>query len=499
MILDANTDAVADLSHKRFDVCIAGAGVAGIVLATELAAKGLNVVLLEGGGDTYSEASQDLYKGKITGRDYHDLDQTRLRFLGGSSNHWAGWCRPLDANDFTRTGYGSDRAWPIRKDELDPWSAPAAQILELPSLPAANKPFQKAGSSLEEIEFSFSPPVRFGKKYWAQLQTSKSVLLVLNANLVDINLSENALHTRSFVFYSFDKPNQPATIHADSFVLALGGLENARALLNCNKIMKAGIGNAHDQVGRYFSDHPHFNVGVYFSFDKNQFGVKPRYFSASEAFIREKQISPCSLRLETLNNRYWNSTATMLTMREYQLLCTSKQLLSKAARLLTKEINEDSCGWGLLRAVWGQRPNPSSRVVLGHETDRFGWRRLELDWRLTQQDWNTPRETALEFAVAMIENKLGRVRIVPWLLEGKEPPQGEEMAGNHHMGTTRMAENSSMGVVDRDCKVFGLSNLFIAGSSVFTSPGYANPTFTIVQLALRMAEHLFTLLKSTGR
>lgn len=132
MIIDLNKVDSDPFKEKRFDVCICGAGVAGITLARKLSQR-LNVVLLEAGGYEYSEASQDVYKGKSIGQDYFDLASTRLRYFGGTSNHWGGWCRPLDSCDFKPRPYVKFSGWPIERSDLDPFLEEAKSILDIPT------------------------------------------------------------------------------------------------------------------------------------------------------------------------------------------------------------------------------------------------------------------------------------------------------------------------------------------------------------------------------
>jgi choline dehydrogenase-like flavoprotein len=138
-----------------------------------------------------------------------------------------------------------------------------------------------------------------------------------------------------------------------------------------------------------------------------------------------------------------------------------------------------------------QSPNPNSRVLLSDERDRLGLRKILLHWELT--DLEMQSITSLVRAVGSEIGRLGagRLRIASSLLnESFDWAEGDVQGGYHHMGTTRMSHSPTQGVVDADCKLFGVENLYIAGSSVFPTSGCANPTFTIVALALRMAAHL---------
>ena len=159
-------------------------------------------------------------------------------------------------------------------------------------------------------------------------------------------------------------------------------------------------------------------------------------------------------------------------------------------------------GAGHVDASWEQSPNYDSRVKLSSEVDKFALRKVSLDWRLSEGDRRTAREFALEMGRFLARTNYGRLKAADWLMEDDahwpKLSDGAELAGFHHIGTTRMASNSSRGVVDRECRVFGIRNLYIAGSSVFTTAGHSNPTLTIVQLALRLAKHLAQLNKKSA-
>jgi len=146
-----------------------------------------------------------------------------------------------------------------------------------------------------------------------------------------------------------------------------------------------------------------------------------------------------------------------------------------------------------IRIAAEQGLEPQSRVELSRHTDPFGLRRIQLDWRIGDLAFKTMRSAALELGRIAAEYRLGRVRVQDWLLQDRIhfPSVGEdEVGGHHHMCTTRMSANPREGVVERNCRIHEVPNLFVGGSSVFSSGGYANPTFTIIQLALRLAEHL---------
>ena len=246
---------------KVFDVCVIGSGPAGITLARRLAARGLEVALMEAGDIYWSEESQAIYAGEITGLPYHDLDMARLRYFGGTSGHWNGACPDLIAASFLPNPLnGAGDGWPIGKADLDPFAAEAASILDLgPPVPAGFLPDPLDG--LQPTRWRQSAPTRFGDKYLDEITAAPRIWLGLHANLVDLRLDPALGRVTEAVFRSYAPEDPGFTVEAAHFCLCAGGIENARLLLNFDSQMRGGIGNAHDQVGRYFCDHPGVFLG----------------------------------------------------------------------------------------------------------------------------------------------------------------------------------------------------------------------------------------------
>jgi len=488
MILDLDR---ANVSPAEYDVCIAGAGIAGIVLAHQLATRGKRVLLLEAGGEEFSEVSQDSYKGNNIGHEYFDLDASRLRFLGGTSNHWGGWCRFLDPYDFERKPHIKESGWPIGFEEVDKYLPVALEILELEPF-GPDRPFEGLNSPFNTFELRINA-VRFRTKYREFLARSEMVDVLLNANVVDIVLKKESERVAAFTVEGYSGKRLQAT--GEDFVLAMGGIENARSLLNANKQITTGIGNENDIVGRYFMEHIVFSLG-YYAVDslKTDLGSEAITFvSPTPAFQQQAKVANCGLRFHKLRTKEEQSFIDSTINFTMVNICES-DILTELAR---------SIDWffcpppfdraGYIRAASEQVPNHNSRVLLGEETDRFGLRRVSLDWRLSPIDKETMRKCLLGLAVHFAKRDIGRIKIDPWLMNEDfdfPPKDKDELAGYHHMGTTRMGTSAMEAVVDENCKVFGIPNLYVAGSSVFRTCGHANPTLSIVQLSVRLAEHL---------
>ncbi len=497
MLIDAGGPARAGL-ERAFDLCVIGAGPAGIVLARRAAARGLTVALMEAGGEELAVESQEVYEGELLGQDYFPLEIPRLRFLGGSSNHWGGWCRALDAADFEAKAWNPMSGWPIGKADLDPYQPETDAILDL--IPAAAAPdldSPLSGAEFINFQFRWSPPTNFRDKYTDELAASERITLALNANLVDLRLDPALGRVEGAAFRGYAAGDPGFAVTARAYALCCGGIENPRLLLNFASQVPAGLGNGADLVGRYFCEHPHFVLAEAILREPMP---EISFFRPTEAFMAANEIMNFGLRLQIMPEPFVRQFGTIAG----DPACTDPFVLRLSERVADVA---PACAPGgdgairfdgLLRIAYEQALNPDSRVLLAEGRDRFGMRRAALDWRLSELDARTMEVATLSFAQRLAERDVGRVRLRDWLrAEALVWPDitQDEVGGKHHMGTTRMAEDPARGVVDRDCRVHGIDNLYIGGSSVFPTGGHANPTYTIVQLALRLGDHLGRELK----
>ena len=482
--------------ERDFDVCVIGAGPAGITLARRLAAAGAQVALMEAGGLDYDEASQAIYAGENVGLDYFPLDAARLRYFGGSSNHWGGWCRALDAQDFRARPHNPWSGWPIGRIDLDRYRAETDAILDIPPASALpDLPMPVDGEIFRRIRFRFSPPTHFASKYGPGIEAAPNILLGLNASLVDLRLTPDHGAVAAAVFRG-PAPGDPGfSLRARRFCLATGGIENARLLLNFRSQAPQGIGNAEGLVGRFFCEHPHFVLGAVML--PGEPLAEMEFYAPTELFTQEAGILNFGLRLEP---GPWPPTlpasAARVGLADTPFALRLLEFMREEARPPRRAVAAEHMplvASARLRTAQEQALNPDSRVTLAEARDALGLARARLDWRLTELDIRTMRVLATEFGRHLAETGRGRLRLSDWLMADPVRLPGidaDEVAGKHHMCTTRMADDPRRGVVDGNCRVHGIDNLWIAGSSVFATPGHANPTYTIIQLALRLADHL---------
>lgn len=460
------------------DVCVVGGGPAGITLALQLAEKGRRVALLEGGGLAYSEASQSLYAAETSGMNLYP-STTRLRFLGGTSNHWAGRCRPFELSDFATSPPTGVPGWPIGFDEFNRTLPAAMKILDLPENGfSANNPDMPGGRFIADRSAQ-SAPTRFGEKYLPGLKAAPNLHLYINCNLVDI-IFDRASGAVSHMMVA-DYAGRRASLKAGRYVLATGAIENARLLLNSASLQAAGL-QGMQWVGRCLMEHLNVELGTFMPAE----GIDAsdlQYFTA-DALVAREGIGRGNIAFGQLSEVVsYGRTAAIKTFMK-NLACN----LGVADKV--QFISNFHCpGAGTIGTLLEQFPSPQgSRIELSDARDAFGLRKARVVWTLGPEDRKTVRTLALAVAKNFADAGLGFVKLHPSMTDDRMAMPVSPHA--HHMGTTRMAKSPAWGVVDENCKMFGAGNLYVAGSSVFPTGGGGNPTMPLIQLALRLGNYL---------
>ncbi len=537
MLIKADSPGTGEFST---DLVIIGAGAAGITLARQFAKTHTSVLLVESGGLERDEAQQDLYMGDHLGLPDLPLHVSRLRYFGGTTNHWAGWCRPLEPEDFASRKDWPESGWPLARRDLDGYYRTAAELVDLGPWGFDDLAFwqrQQGGALLKAMTlpndrfrtalFQVSPPTRFGQRYRQDLEAAGNVTVLLGANVLEL-LPDKAVPgsgKRVAGLIATTDAGKRIKISGKQFVLAVGGIETPRILLSSTQIHAKGAGNEHDLVGRYFQDHPWIAsaAALRFSSAPTVSTKLPLYFDITE--LAGAQVfgaltpNPAKAFEAGIGGfRLWLRPSTVSTEGMDSLRQTFADVAAgKLPDRLGEHVGNMLADWDVIansvyktafntRNDWldvgsgkilgatidlnfEQKPRFDSRVTLGKVVDRFGIRRVNVDWRLGDEDRRTATTAVQWAAEAFGQMGLGRTRIKLDLSNGTPWPDGM-IGSSHHMGTARMAVTPDKGVVNADSRVHSVDNLYIAGSAVFPTSGYANPTLTIVALALRLADHL---------
>lgn len=481
------------------DIAIVGGGPAGISLALALASTKLDILLLESGSANLDPNVQALYAGSQSGVAYAPLDAGRLRTLGGGTNHWGGWSRPLDAIDFEKRDWVPHSGWPFPRSALEAYYPRAQQLIEAgpwiydrgDDVASSTGPMLPLGDGgLYTSWFQFSKmrgdvlPTRFGARYEADLKAAANIRPLLNANVTAVRLTPNAAQVERLDVATLNTNGgigSRFTVKPRHVVMAAGGMENARLLLASNDVMKTGVGNQNDLVGRFFGDNPiPRNVATlvvfpgkaasYYVSTQNMGGARMRaVFAPTPGFARGRRVMGSLTTVEYPVELDETGKAAVIT--------TAGALGVDASSAQAYSVG---CGMELL-------PDPDRRLTLTSDKDALGLPRLKLHNIISDTDFALYRQTLSELGRQVLASRVGMLRIncstrADWLKTMDW--------GHHHLGTVRMHADPKQGVVDGDGKVHGIANLFVAGSAVFPTYGASNPTLNLIALTLRLADHL---------
>jgi len=511
------------------DICILGGGVAGIVLANELKDRFSNIIVIESGSESYSQEAQELYTPARTPTLYPDPSYSRLRFLGGASNHWGNNTSPLSPIDFEKREWIPNSGWPISYKDIEPYYAKAAKYCGTGEdgygteywLNFFNEKSLTGDSKNLEVAIAKAamPPVRFFQAHGKPLEISHNITLIKNSNVIDLAYDESSQKVEKVTFNSYSDVNH--SVEATQFIMCFGGIENARMMSFFNLKYNNKLGNKNDNVGRYFMDHTTVRASHLQTLNRDLFELFEgklidsrrvlSFFQLSEKALIDNET--INLRLPLVNASQYDLSdgissfhilAQKFSKREWpedfmnhfgNLFTDLDMVIEAIAR---KEFDEklfdnaNEFGGYRIPMMIEQTPSRDNRIKLGSIKDRYGIPKIEIDWQITNANkklvWKSLELVAREVGA----QNIGRMRL---LKERELRIFGDQMGfGSHHMGSTRMSDDEETGVVDKDLKVFGTENLYIASCSAFPTGGHVPPTMTIVALCLRLAN----LLKNTA-
>ena len=457
-----------NVNFNNFPVAIFGTGPAGITVALELEKKNIKCLLIEAGDENYSKTSQAFYKGKVIGDQITDLSSNRLRQLGGTSGIWGGWSKPMEKYNFD--------LWPLKANDLDSYSKKACKILDI------NYQFRRSSLNkfFNQIEFQYSK-VRFAHKYKKHIKNSNNILLVLNTQLSHFIGHNN--NTEYAVCISNKVTKRVSTKY---FILACGGIENSRILLWTRK-KNQGFIDDDLPIGKYWMNHP-WILGGAGIINKKKLKKKlenhfleyegPLHFAAKEELINSKKILSAAI--------YMNAKEDTKIYKEIikNILCVAPEYGKKIAHMVSKKSLK--CGNIFMHVE--DAPNENNRIILDKEKDELGIPSVKLFYKTSEYSLKTAKLFLEEFGNLCVKDDIGRIAIKDSIYN----LEAIKLLGPtcHHMGGTRMGINKFNSVVNKDLKVHNINNLYVSGSSNFVTGGYTNPTYTIVQLAIRLAEKI---------
>ena len=505
--------------------CVIGAGAAGLTVAHALAARGWKIVIVEGGSRAPARELEDTYRVTVSGTPHRGVHEGRFRAWGGSTTRWGGQLWPWEPHEFAPRPEIGIGGWPIGFDEIGPWYRRAFALLGIPDAPLSTAGAYARGvapagldPALVSIKYSAWLPWRLrnlGGTIGKSLRAAPDVMSYERTTAVGFELHSSERRVTGVRVRRAD--GSSTVLSADVVVMAAGTLENVRLLLASNRGGQA-LGDHAGWLGRCFMDHLSVRVARFQPRDAEDFGRRfaPVYVGSVQhtpRMVVETRVARCERILGAYG--HWEvapeeGSALWLVREQLRLLQAGRVRMPTSRELaqLTRGAREIiSLGWQRvargrrafpagaaihLRVDSEQRPDPESRIMLADGIDAYGLPRLAHDWRVSELERRTVRRTTELLAAELERQGIG---VVESLGDPFDPsrPWGELRGDAYHMmGGTRMAASESDGVVDTDGRVFRMDNLYVAGASIFPTGGMANPTLTLIALAMRLGEHLAT-------
>jgi len=438
-----------------------------------------------------------------------------MRRFGGATHLWGGHCVPLQAGDFEKREGIPYSGWPFDYESIVPYYRRAHRLLRIGEF---DYDAQRIASTLGLALFPFDPTVacstvsryhamRFGPEFAQVLNDAPNLRVMLYANVTSIHLRPASSAVDHVLVHTL--AGNSLRVAARTFVLAAGGIDNARILLASNRDRLRGLGNQNDLVGRFFQGHIWYRASRIVPAANHRFlrayvDRFPYEESAAVGFHVALPERLCIARglpmyrtefaagsfLIDAGNQVQRAFAGKERLDARSIGMLAAHPLATANRLLCRA--EPTSDYYHLDNYPEHLPNPDSRILLSERRDELGQPRSKIRWRISAQDKRGLIEAQHILAGEVGRSGYGRMRIeIPeheeHLLEGAH-------SGYHHIGTTRMNDDTRQGVVDRNARVHDVANLYVAGSSVFPTGGWPNPTLTIVALSMRLADHLKNLL-----
>ena len=529
MLIDAcQCDSIMTM---QADICIVGAGIAGLALASEFLLTRHQVIVLESGNEHITSQSQSWFKGRLTGAPAHPLTQSRVRAYGGSGTRWTGQCIPMQAIDFEKRHAIADSGWPVTRTQLEPYYQRAQAFFGLINphddvnqwQEQQGRPLQPATSDLLSADVTrFARPLDVGQSLKASISNSHNVNVYINAPVTNLELSADE---KQLATAQVKLPNSGMLrFKAGAFILACGGVENSRLLLASNHQRSSGLGNEHDNVGRYFMDHPYLTPGYW----RPSSAVTKIPLSLIENFAALAAGDCAAHAVYTLNETVRRSESLLgcggyfICMENYE---TSSRYFSRGSQALVALADKvkrhrlpDNDMPGLisdllkdpgsvlstlqgrvhsvlkkqtryaLRLQVEASPLRHSRITLTTDKDAAGIPEPCINWQMCADDWRSVDRFRQVFAEAIESQGLGQL-IDDTSVTADGWPSSMQ-GGKHHMGGTRMHDDQRLGVVDKHLRVHSLPNCYVTGSSVFPTGSWVNPTLTLTALTIRLADHL---------
>ena len=516
---------VSEALEAKHDVTVVGAGAAGLSLADALGKAGIRVLVIERGGFDRGNISKSEDVHDILSPDTHDPRwRTNNEAVGGSLHGWGGRCMPFDPEDFTVRRGSNAIGWPITYEEYAAWIKPAAEFLQTDAV------FEVPGPAgwdvwpdlrVDRVETLNHPG--HVSDWQSRVASGAANFDILSG--MDVIALDWPAEAKSPAGLILDVAQKHTHLPCNKIVLACGGLETTRLLLEAQRTGPNRMGGVDGPLGRYYMGHLTGSIAE-ISFAKSEDAKAFGYQTAEGA-------SPYRRRFTLTKNAqsyvaFWVESLLAEDVRHGSGELSFKHLISGARgnvgphirnvlgdpqgvisaikarvrRQMRPDIRHPqrlaTSRAGLYRLAYHAEhfPEAESRAYLSEEVDRKGRRKLVVDFEYGDATVNALIETHRTLAERLEHSALARLSLPDRDEDCAELITGQARDGYHQAGLARMSDDPHIGVVDANCGVHGTGNLYVASAAVFPVSSQANPTFSVVALALRLAKSIEKELQS---
>jgi hypothetical protein len=556
---------IKNATALSYDICVVGSGPAGMTAALELAEKGLSVALVESGQQVNTTDAQRLSDAEIVTPDNHSvMDEAVLRRLGGTSGIWGGRCVPMDSIDFQKRNYVEGSGWPFDETALNQHYSRACEILNVGNASFStlgcdsrkNLPQHLSTNFVETEELCATKLERWSTeaKIWVSHKNKVIThpLITVMSDLTCVGFEQSALHADIdfALIKSTSSPEvTPVKLKAKFFVLACGGVETTRLILNSTSEATGLKLSSTKFVGRYYMGHPSGKIAdiqFYGKPDQTVYGFE----MDGGVYIRRRITftHDCLLKNKLLNIAFWLDNATISDWRHgsgvlsaaYLAIITplvGRLLAPAAIRTRIATGGGKDIFWHFLNCLKNpiktisfcicfvykrylakprlpgfftysksnryalhyhseQAPNWSNTVELSDNIDEVGMRRARINLNWYKQDIDSIINAHEVLDKALQAKNIGRLIYYYQKEDLEKKIYHQAVDGFHQIGTLRMSTNESTGVTDSFGRLFGTRNGFVASSAIFPTSGQANPTLTLVALTVRQAKYISEIISN---
>ena len=516
---------------KKYDCLIVGTGIAGQLVASKLINSGLEICILESGAETRNPSLDFLNKFEASALNFRKDFLNRVREVGGACNLWAGRMMRLSREDIEARPWLGLNGWPIEYEELESFYNQVDDLFGIVNswnhkckFPFPDHTYEHVIENARSVWAKKTPRFNVKSNYWKEISRSNHTDIFLNCTVINLEYQKNR-----DVLVNCIHGDANISFKSKYVVVASGGIENARILLDSKDDSGRFFNSMNTNIGHYFMDHPTYvtpSLSLVNSLPISTLNQKSFYNSTLKDGIKFKRkvqsengltnpyieismhigenaekamANIVALYKSRVVSEYLglNPADIMQAINSIYLMNPIEKFphfVRQSYDYLFRKIRNNMIGDGIVFSHHIENlPSYQNYIKKLERKNKYGCSEIEINW--------TIGEPELKSSERLIAESIKYFKLIGVIDNNIEVPKinlSKINDASHHMGTTRMSSTSSDGVVDKNLRLWGVNSIFVAGSSVFPSTGHANPTYTIAALSIRLGEYLRKTINSNS-